>query len=236
MRHRVRRERAPDLEDARIVAEAPHVVVDGRAQLVAGRSREMPDLTGQHLHDAAEIDRLEHHRELPGIDPREVEEIGGEPRETLNLPLHRFDEAAAGLLVDVLVREELQKASDRKQRRTQFMGGVRDELLARVVELRELNAHPVERASELADLVVAVIDDRRAEVAAGNPLRRGLESKQAMREHSRRGQAEDQGEHERKRRRQQEALANDLHGRERVRESGLEEHDGLGLTGTATSA
>ena len=112
------------------------------------------------------------HRELPGIDPREVEEIGGEPREPLNLPLHRFDEAAAGLIVEVLVREELQKATDREQRCTQLMGGVRDELLARVVELRELNAHPVERARELADLVVAVIHDRRAEVAASDPLGR----------------------------------------------------------------
>ena len=170
----------------------------------------------------------QHDGQLPGIDPREVEEVGREPRETLNLPLHRLDEAAARLLVEVLVREQLEEAADREQRGTQLVRRVRDELLARVVELRELHAHAVERARELADLVVAVIDDRRVEVAAGDPLRGRLESEQAVREHSGSRQAEDQREHERERRREQEALADDLDRRERVGERRLEEHDRLG--------
>ena len=107
------------------------------------------------------------------------------------------------------------------------MGGVRDELLARVVELRELNAHAIECARELADLVVSVIDDRCAEVPAGDPLGGGLEAKQAVREHPGGGEAEDQRQHERESRREKEALADDLHGGKGVGERGLEEHDGL---------
>ena len=55
------------------------------------------------------------------------------------------------------------------------MRRVCDELLAGVVELRELDAHAVERARELADLVVPVVDDRRAEVPARDALRSGLQ-------------------------------------------------------------
>ena len=73
--------------------------------------------------------------------------------------------AAPRLVVQVLVREELEKPAEREERRAQLVRRVRDELLARVVELRELDPHPIERPRELTDLVVAAIDDRRAEVA-----------------------------------------------------------------------
>ena len=115
--------------------------------------------------------------------------------------------AAPRLLVELLVREQLEEAADREERRSQLVRRVRDELLARVVELRELDAHAVERARELADLVVAVIDDRRVEVAAGDALGGGLEPQQPVREHPGRREAEHEREDEREGRREQQALA-----------------------------
>ena len=139
----------------------------------------MTELAGEHLYDTAEIDLFSNHRQLAGVDARQIEEVGRELREPLDLPLHRLDEAAASLVVEFLVREQLEEATDREQRRPQLVRGVGDELLAGVVELRELDAHPVERARELADLVVAVVDDRGAEVSACDPLGGGLEPERA---------------------------------------------------------
>ncbi len=114
---------------------------------------------------------------------------------------------------------------------------VGDELLASVVELRELDAHAIECARELADLVVAVIDDRRAEVPARDPLGRRLEPEKPVREHARSREPEDEREDEREGRREEEALTNDLDRRERIGESDLEEQHRLGpRPAKATSA
>ena len=56
------------------------------------------------------------------------------------------------------------------------MRGVRDELLAGAVELGELEPHPVERRSELADLVLVVVDDRLVERALRDPVGRLLQA------------------------------------------------------------
>ena len=55
------------------------------------------------------------------------------------------EEACARLVVHVLVREQLEEPGEREERRPQLVRCVRDELLAREVELGELHAHPVER-------------------------------------------------------------------------------------------
>ena len=82
------------------------------------------------------------------------------------------------VLVELLVGEQLEEAADREEWSTQLVGGVRDELLASVVELRELNAHLVERAGQLPDLVVALIDDRGTEVTTGDALLPPLPTRQ----------------------------------------------------------
>ncbi len=64
----VRRERPPDLEDARVVPEAPDVVLDRHPKIVPGGRGEVPEVSGEHLDDATEIDRLVHDRQLPGVD------------------------------------------------------------------------------------------------------------------------------------------------------------------------
>ena len=188
----------------------------------------MLELAGQHRHDGAEIHGLELNGQLAGVDAGEVEEVRRELREAPDLALHRLDEPGAGLLVEVLVREELEEPSDREERRAELVRRVRDELLARVVELREVYAHLVERPREVADLVVTVVHDRSAEVAAGDALGGRLQTQESMGEHARGGEAEDQREYERERCREEQTLPHQPHGRERVRERRLEEDDRVG--------
>ena len=116
------------------------------------------------------------------------------------------------------------------------MRRVGHELLACVVELRELHAHAVEGVGELSDLVVAVIDDRRVEVASGDSLRRSLEPPQPVREHPGRREPEHEREREREAGREQRRPLDELDGGERVRERRLEEEHRVEGMGTATSA
>ena len=94
-------------------------------------------------------------RELARVDPREVEQVRRQPRQPVDLALHRREELASRVLVELLVREQLEEAAEREERRPQLVRGVGDELLARVVELREPHPHAVEAERQLADLVVA---------------------------------------------------------------------------------
>ena len=81
----------------------------------------------------------------------------------------------ARLLVELLVGDQLEKAAEGEQRRPQLVRRVRDELLPRGVELGELQAHPVERRGQLAELVGAVVDDRLVELALCDPVRSPLQ-------------------------------------------------------------
>ena len=51
--------------------------------------------------------------------------------------------------------EQLQEAAEREERRAQLVRRVRDEFAPRVVELREADAHALERVGELAQLAAA---------------------------------------------------------------------------------
>jgi hypothetical protein len=195
---------------------------------VVGRRRDVLELAGQHAHDRTEIHGLELDGELARIHAGQVEEIGRKLREAPDLALHRLDEPGAGLLVEILVGEQLQESPDREERRAELVRRVRDELLARVVELRQVHAHLVESPREIANLVVPMIDDRGAEVAARDALRCRLQAQESMGQHPCRGEAEDQREHERERRREEQTLPHQPHGRKRVRERRLEEHDRVG--------
>ena len=86
-------------------------------------------------------------------------------------------------------------------------------------------AHLLERPREVADLVVTVIHDGHAEVAAGDALGCRLQAQEWMGQHARGSEAEDQREHERERRREEQPLPDQPHRRERVRELRLEEDD-----------
>ena len=107
------------------------------------------------------------------------------------------------------------------------MRRVGDELLPRVVELREPDAHAIEGDRQLADLVVSAVDDGRVEVTARDPLGGRLQPAQAVREHPGRGQAEDEREQEREGGRNEQTALDESHGRQRVRERRAEQDHGV---------
>ena len=94
------------------------------------------------------------------------------------------------------------------------MRRVGHELLPRVVELRESDAHSIESGRQLADLVISAIDDGRVEVTARDPLRGGLQPPQSVREHPGGGQAEDEREQESERGRNEEPAFHEAHRRQ----------------------
>ncbi len=105
------------------------------------------------------------------------------------------------------------------------MRRVRDELLPRGVELRELDAHAFERRRELTELVVALVHDRLIEPALRDPVRRALEAPDAPRVQRRRHAPEDRRDRERHACRVQQAALHDPDGRELVLDrSGEQEH------------
>ena len=111
-----------------------------------------------------------------GVHPREVEQVGGEVREAVDLAAGRGEELRPRRLVEILVVEQLEEAREREERRPQLVRGVGDELLPGAVELGELDPHAVERGRQLADLVGVVVDDGLVERALGDPVGRPLQA------------------------------------------------------------
>ena len=97
----------------------------------------------------------------------------------------RRDELAPRLLVELLVLHELQEAADREDRRAQLVRRGRDEAPPRALELGELALHVVQRARELAELVVLVDREDRGEVAARDLAGAALERPHAARHRAR---------------------------------------------------
>ena len=95
--------------------------------------------------------------ERPGLEPGEVEQVGGQLAAGASTCSRIWrEELAPRLLVEVLVLEQLEEAAEREDRRAQLVRGGGDEALARVSSSRELALHLVERRGELAELVVGV--------------------------------------------------------------------------------
>ena len=134
-----------------------------------------------------EVDGLVLDPHSAGVETGEVEQIGRELRQPVDLFPHRLEELLPGRLVELLVRHQLQKAGEREERRAQLVRGVRDELAAGAIEHLEPDAHPLERRGELAELVAARVHDRLVEGAACDPLRRALEPPDPACVHRRQG-------------------------------------------------
>ena len=113
---------------------------------------------------------------LPGVEAGQVEQVLGEPLEPVDLLAHRLEELAPGRFVQLLVGHELEEAAQREERRSQLVRGVADELAPRALELREAQTHPVEGARELAELVLAPVDDGLVEPAGRDALGRQLQA------------------------------------------------------------
>ena len=151
-------------------ARSPGIVVDVDHERVPRGVREGGEVLGNDARDLGQPDLLALDPDPAGVHPREVEQVGGELRQAVDLAPRRGEELPAGLLVELLVREQLEEAGEREQRRAQLVRGIRDELLARAVELGELDPHPVERGGELADLVGAAVDHRLVERTLRDPV------------------------------------------------------------------
>ena len=104
--------------------------------------------------DDAELEALVGDGQPPGVHAREVEQIGGELRQTGDLHAHLVEEVLARRRVDPLVRpQQLEEAGEREERRSQLVRRVGDELGAGPVERGEPQPHALERAGKLPELV-----------------------------------------------------------------------------------
>ena len=95
------------------------------------------ELLLQQLRDVPEVDRRMLDPHPAGVEPREVEQVGGELRQPRHLLAHRLQELLARLLVEILVRHQLQKPAEREERRAQLVRRVRDELAPGALEVLE---------------------------------------------------------------------------------------------------
>ena len=158
------------------------------------------------------------------VHPGEVEQIGGELGQALDLTPRRREELPPRRLVEILVGEQLQEAGEGEQRRPELVGGVGDELLAGPVELGELDAHPVERGRQLADLVRSVVDDGLVEGALRDPVGGPLQPAEPAGVDRGHGEAEHDGDQQRDDRRVEQPPLDERHRRELVGERAREEH------------
>ena len=192
---------------------------------MAGRLGERRQLVAEHPCGVGKHDLLVLDAEPAGVHAGEVEQVGGELRQAVDLLARRREEARPRLLVEVLVGHQLEEAREREERRAKLVRRVRDELLARRVELRELDAHPLERRRELAQLVVAEVDDGLVELALGDPVRGPLEPADPPRVQRRGRAAEDRRDRERDPRRVQQPPLDDPHRGELVLDRRREQED-----------
>src|SRR5207248_8705357 len=134
-------------------------------------------------------------------------------------------ELAPGLLVHLLLGQELQRATEREQRRAQLVGGVRDELAPGVLELREAPAHPVEGKRELTELVVVPVGDGLVEAAAGDPVGSPLQAADTPGEQARAAVADQERRNQRDPAGQENAPPDEIDVSERVVQRGGEQND-----------
>ena len=109
-------------------------------------------------------------RDPAGVEAREVEQVGRELRQPLTCSriVARNSPRSAGSAPRSVA--QLEEAAERRQRRAELVRGVRDERRARALERLEPDAHLIERACQLGDLVVRLVDDRLGERAVRDAI------------------------------------------------------------------
>ena len=156
---------------------------------------------GHAAREVAEIRRLRAQLERARLELGEVEQVGRELAQPRDLLADDRDELAPRLVVELLVLEQLEEAAEREDRRAQLVRRRRDEAPPRGLDLRELALHVVERAGELAELVVAVGGEDRREVARGDLLGALLEDLHPAGDRARHEEAAGEREQQRRARR-----------------------------------
>ena len=103
-----------------------------------------------------------------GFEPGEVEQLGDQAAEPLDLGEHRQERVRIGR--GDPVDDVLERGLQRGERGAQLVAHVGDEVPAHPVRLAELRRHPVERTGEPADLVARGVGDAPGVVALGHRL------------------------------------------------------------------
>src|SRR3954467_10814169 len=116
-------------------------------RLVGGERR--GELGGNGLGQIAEVVRLGTKPKRAGLQAGEVQQLGRQLAQAIDLLAQLAQEGRARLLVELLVLEQLQEAAEREDRRAQLVRGGGDEAPAGGLELGELTLHRVQRAGEL---------------------------------------------------------------------------------------
>ena len=176
---RVVEQRPADLEHAQLVGARDRASFDLDVDRVVPLLGENAELLGDRVGDLPEIDRLVLDPHPARVEPREVEQIGRELGEPVDLLAHRLEELPPRLLVELLVGHQLEEAAEREEGRPQLVRGVGDELAAGAIEVLQPNAHPLERGRQLPELVVAGVDD--GLVRRPSAIRSAARSSRAMR-------------------------------------------------------
>ena len=161
--------------------DLPHPFrVGGRHHRVVGRAEleprppevgARPELAGHAAGEIGEVDAARGHHDAARVELGEVEQIGRQLRQAVDLLAHRADELFALLGGRFVVLEQLDEAAEAEDRRPQLVRGVGDELLAGVVELGQAALHFVEGAGQLPELAGGVDRDPGPEVAFGDLVR-----------------------------------------------------------------
>ena len=160
-----------------------HHRVIGRAQLEARAAQvgARTELAGDAAGDLGQVDAVRDHHDPAGVELGEVEQIGGQLGQAVDLLAHRADELFPLLGARFVLLEQLDEPAEAEDRRPQLVRGVGDELLAGVVELGEAPLHFVEGAGELAQLAGGVDRDPASEVAFGDLVGGVLDSSDPLR-------------------------------------------------------
>ena len=183
-------------------------------ELVRERSR-------QHV----QVDGLRLDVQPAGVEAGQVEQLGCELGQPVDLLPHRRHELLLGTRLELLVLHQLQEAAEGEERRSQLVRGVGDELAAGVLQLGQPLTHSLERIRQLADLVGPLVGNGLREVAAGEPVGRALEPMQAACEDGRRCVADGQRDEQRDHPREEDPTAHAVDVRQRIVERGAEEDD-----------
>ncbi len=177
------------------------VLLEQWVELARHRARELREVHGLGV----KLDR-------PGVEPRQVEQVHRQLLEARHLLAHRLQELTPGLLVEILVLEQLHEPAQREDRRAQLVRGGRDELLARHVDPAQLLLHLVEGLRELAELVLRGdgkgLHEAPARHVAGGPL----EAAHATRQPRRHEVSAEERDQERRAGGQEHAVAHEGHG------------------------
>ena len=224
--NRVLHQEPPDLEHPLGISDRAGAVPRRDLERMVVRERHRAELLGHRLRERPELEDLLIDADPAGVETREVEEIGREPREPIDLLPHSGEELSARLLVQLLVVHQLQEAAKREQGRPQLVRCVGDELLAGIVELGQAQAHAIERAGKLTELILAVVDHGLVKAPRRDPLGCPLKPLDPAREDPRSAVADTEGNQKSNEPGDQQAPLDDVD-RSVLRGQGRDEQDGV---------